>query len=118
MLSNHAVALCLPNERRDLEHARDSLALTDTDIAEITSLPSQKGSYSTLYMISKRGRGAVRVAPGAPEYWVASSNPELDQPLRHAALKETGGEPWKALTRLCDPAWHEQRQRQAIGAER
>ena len=87
MLSNHAVALCLPNERRDLEHARDSLALTDTDIAEITSLPSQKGSYSTLYMISKRGRGAIRIAPGAPEYWIASSNPELDQPLRHAALQ-------------------------------
>ena len=43
MLTNHAVALCLPNERRDLEHARDSLALTDTDIAEITALPSQKG---------------------------------------------------------------------------
>ena len=103
MLSNHAVALCLPNERRDLEHARDSLALTDTDIAEITSLPSQKGSYSTLYMISKRGRGAIRIAPGAPEYWIASSNPELDQPLRHAALRETGGDPWKALTRLCDP---------------
>ena len=117
MLSNHAVALCLPNERRDLEHARDSLALTDTDIAEITSLPSQKGSYSTLYMISKRGRGAIRIAPGAPEYWIASSNPELDQPLRHAALRETGGDPWKALTRLCDPAWQE-RQRQPQGFER
>ena len=103
MLSNHAVALCLPNERRDLEHARDSLALTDTDIAEITSLPSQKGSYSTLYMISKRGRGAIRIAPGAPEYWIASSNPELDQPLRHAALRETGGDPWKALTRSATP---------------
>ena len=93
MLSNHAVALCLPNERRDLEHARDSLALTDTDIAEITSLPSQKGSYSTLYMISKRGRGAIRIAPGAPEYWIASSNPELDQPLRHAALQRDRREP-------------------------
>jgi len=68
MLSNHAVALCLPNERRDLEHARDSLALTDTDIAEITSLPSQKGSYSTLYMISKRGRGARRSS-----HWSATS---------------------------------------------
>jgi len=66
MLSNHAVALCLPNERRDLEHARDSLALTDTDIAEITSLPSQKGSYSTLYMISKRGRGAAN----EPSSWM------------------------------------------------
>jgi hypothetical protein len=117
MLSNHAVALCLPNDRRDLEHARDSLALTDTDIAEITSLPSQKGSYATLYMISKRGRGAIRIAPGAPEYWIASSNPELDQPLRHAALRETGGDPWKALTRLCDPAW-QQRHRQPHGAER
>lgn len=112
LLSNHAVALCLANERRDLEHARDSLALSDTDINEITSLPSQKGSYSTLYMISKRGRGAVRIAPGDPEYWIASSNPELDQPLRHAALRETGGDPWKALTRLCNPAWHEQRRQQ------
>jgi hypothetical protein len=113
MLSNHAVALCLPNKRRDLEHARDSIALTDTDIAEITSLPSQKGSYSTLYMISKRGSGAVRIAPGRPEYWVASSDPELDQPPRNAALRETGGNPCKALTRLCDPAWQE-RQRQTM----
>ena len=68
-------------------------------------------------MISKRGRGAIRIAPGAPEYWIASSNPELDQPLRHAALRETGGDPWKALTRLCDPAWQE-RQRQPQGVER
>ena len=35
----------LPAQRaRDLEHARDPLALTDTDIDEITSLPSQKGA--------------------------------------------------------------------------
>jgi hypothetical protein len=107
MLSNHAIALCLANERRDLEHARDSIGLSDTDINEITALPSQKGSYSTLYMISKRGRGAVRIAPGDPEYWIASSNPELDQPRRHAALTDTGGDAWQALTLLCDPTWHE-----------
>ena len=75
MLSNHAVALCLPNERRDLEYARDTLALSDTDIAEIAALPSQKGAYWTLYMVSKRGRGAVRIAPGDPEYWIASLKP-------------------------------------------
>jgi hypothetical protein len=105
LLSNHAVALCLPNERRDLEHVRDTLRLTDTDIDEITALPTQKGAYSTLYMVSKRGHGAVRIAPGRPEYWIASSNPELDQPLRHAALAETHGDPWKALALLCDPDW-------------
>jgi hypothetical protein len=43
MLSNHAVALCLPNERRDLEYARDTLALPDTDLSEIAELPSQQG---------------------------------------------------------------------------
>ena len=107
LLSNHAVALCLPNERRDLEHARDTLGLTDTDIAEIEQLPAHKGAYATLYMISARGRGAVRIAPAAPEYWIASSNPETDQPLRHAALTQSGGDPWRALGLLCDPAWHE-----------
>jgi hypothetical protein len=116
LLSNHAVALCLPNERRDLEHARDTLALSDTDLAEIAALPSQKGVYSTLYMISKRGRGAVRIAPGAPEYWIASSNPETDQPARHAALAASDGDPWRALTLLCDPAWHEHHRNHTKGA--
>jgi len=49
-------------------------------------------------------------APGDPEYWIASSNPELDQPRRHAALRETGGDAWQALGLLCDPAWHERYQ--------
>ena len=43
MLANHAIALCLPNERRDLEHARDTLGLTDTDIAEIGAAPRPEG---------------------------------------------------------------------------
>ena len=59
-------------------------------------------------MISNRGRGAVRIAPGRPEYWIASSNPETDQPLRHLALRQTAGDAWQALARLCDPDWVEQ----------
>ena len=116
LLSNHAIALCLPNERRDLEFARDTLALFDTDLEEIAALPSQKGAFSTLYMVSARGRGAVRIAPGAPEYWIASSNPELDQPLRALALTQTGGDAWRALTLLCDPDWHAAHQPETAGA--
>jgi hypothetical protein len=116
LLSNHAVALCLPNERRDLEYARDTVGLTDTDIAEIGALPSVKGAYSTLYMVSARGRGAVRIAPAAPEYWIASSHPETDQPLRHQALTEADGDPWRALGLLCDPDWQEQHTTVAGGA--
>ena len=117
LLSNHAVALCLPNERRDLEYARDTVGLTDTDITEISALPSVKGAYSTLYMISARGRGAVRIAPAAPEYWIASSNPETDQPLRHLALTQADGDAWDALGLLCDPGWHAQHAVPAGGLE-
>ena len=116
LLSNHAVALCLPNERRDLDYARDTVGLTDTDIAEIGALPSVKGAYSTLYMVSARGRGAVRIAPAAPEYWIASSNPETDQPLRHLALTQSGGDPWQALGLLCDPDWQAEHATVAGGA--
>ena len=66
-------------------------------------------------MISQRGRGAVRIAPGDPEYWIASSNPESDQPLRHAALQHTRGNAWEALALLCNPDWTEPRAQPAGG---
>jgi hypothetical protein len=116
LLSNNAIALCLPNERRDLDYAATTLALSETDIAEILALPSEKGAYSTLYMISKRGRGAVRIAPSDPEYWIASSNPDIDQPLRHAALRDADGDPWRALALLCNPDWHNRNGARAGGA--
>ena len=92
-----ASSFCLQNDRDDLEHAREPLGLSDTDIAQIQTLPKQQGLYSTVYMVSARGRGAVRVALGDLEYWICSSDPEHDQPRRAAALREAGGDPWDAL---------------------
>ncbi|MDQ6777476.1 MAG: hypothetical protein M3071_14950 [Actinomycetota bacterium] len=43
---------------------RDTIGLTQTDIDQITTLPRRKGDYSTVYMTSPRGRGAVRIALG------------------------------------------------------
>jgi adenylylsulfate kinase-like enzyme len=115
LLANGALSFCLRNDRDDLEHAREPLGLSDTDIAQIQALPKQHGVYSTVYMVSARGRGAVRVALGDLEYWICSSDPEHDQPRRAAALRETAGDPWAALEKLCTPSWHE-RYRQANGA--
>jgi hypothetical protein len=108
LLANAVISLCLRNDRNDLEYARHPLGLTNTDIEQITTLPGHQGVYSTIYLVSLRGRGAVRVALGDHEYWISSSDPEHDQPRRHAALQETGGDAWAALELLCDPAWHEQ----------
>ncbi len=115
LLANGALSFCLQNDRDDLEHAREPLGLSDTDIAQIQALPKQQGVYSTAYMVSARGRGAVRVALGDLEYWICSSDPEHDQPRRAAALREADGNPWEALVKLCTPSWHEH-YRQTHGA--
>lgn len=109
LLANSVLRLCLPNDVDDLQLGRDTIGLTDTDIEQITTLPRRKGDYSTVYMVSPRGRGAVRVALGDLEYWIASSDPEHDQPTRRQALSDAAGDPWKALRLLCTPDWHEQR---------
>jgi hypothetical protein len=115
LLANSVITFCLQNDRHDLEYAREPLGLTNTDIEQVVTLPGHKGVYSTIYLVSLRGRGAVRIALGDHEYWTCSSDPEHDQPKRHAALQEAGGDAWAALELLCDPSWHEQ-QRAAVPA--
>jgi hypothetical protein len=103
--------LLFRNTREDLSAARESLGLTDTDIDAIVALETVKGLYSTCYLLSPRGRGKVRVTLGALEYWICSNDPERDQPLRVAALRDANDDPWDALQLLCTPAWlqsHEQ----------
>ena len=105
LLANSVLRLCLQNDADDLELGRDTIGLTDTDIAHITTLPRRKGQYATTYVTSPRGRGSVRIALGDLEYWIASSDPEHDQPRRHQALLDSDGDPWEALRLLCTPDW-------------
>ncbi len=107
LLANSVLRFCLPNDADDLALGRDTIGLTDTDIEQITTLPHRKGDYSTVYMVSPRGRGAVRLALGDLEYWIASSDPEHDQPTRQHALTDAHGDPWAALRLLCTPDWHD-----------
>ena len=107
LLGNSVLRLCLQNDRDDLEFGRDTIGLTATDIEQITTLPKQEGVYSTVYVISRRGRGAVRVSLADLEYWVCSSDPEHDQPRRAQALKDADGDPWEAQRLLCTPEWHD-----------
>jgi hypothetical protein len=107
LLANSALRLCVQNDEDDLAHAREPLALTDTDIEQITTLVTQKGLYSSVYVISPRGRGAIRVVLGDLEYWICSSDPGNDQPRRRQALQDADGDHWEALRLLCTPSWHE-----------
>ncbi|MGI9097112.1 MAG: VirB4 family type IV secretion system protein [Solirubrobacteraceae bacterium] len=113
LLENSALRLCFRNSETDLEHARHPLGLTDTDIQAITGLQTRKGAYSTVYVVSPRGRGRVRITLGDLEYWICSNDPDRDQPARTAALTDADGDPWQALRLLCTPAWHDERRQRA-----
>ena len=107
LLQNSSIRLLFHNNRQDLEFGRDPLGLNDTDIAAITALQTRPGLYSTVYLLSARGRGQVRSILGPLEYWICSNHPKHDQPLRHTALQDAGGDPWKALRLLCTPSWQQ-----------
>jgi hypothetical protein len=107
LLENSTLRLCFRNSPDDLAHAAGPLGLTQTDIDAITSLVTREGLYSTVYLISPRGRGRVRIILGDLEYWICSNHPDRDQPPRAAALAEANNDPWHALRLLCTPAWHD-----------
>jgi hypothetical protein len=114
LLEDSQLALFVQNTERDLTIGRETIGLTDVDVEQITSLTTRKGLYSTVYVVSPRGRGAVRVLLGDLEYWICSSDPENDQPKRVAALADAGGDPWEALRLLCTPTWHDRYHEQAV----
>src|SRR5260221_11650350 len=84
----------LPDE---LAYVRDALRLSDEEIHAVASLQTAKRQFSTaFFMNGRRGRGVVSIRVGALEYWIATNDPNQDEPLRRRALREAGGGPWRA----------------------
>jgi type IV secretory pathway VirB4 component len=101
LLANAAMRLFLRQEARELAYAKEALALSDGAIEAIAGLQTVRGRHSTAYLMNgTRGQGTLQIAVGAEEYWIASSDPARDEPLRQAALRASGGDPWAALERL------------------
>ena len=61
-------------QRGDLEPMRNILKFNDQEMALISSLRQQKGSYSEAFLIANENRSVVRITPTALEYWLATSD--------------------------------------------
>ncbi len=106
LLDNAAMKLCLRQERRQLEFVAAELGLSDEEIDAIAALSTVKRESSTAYLVNgSRGRGTVTLRPGDLEYWIATHDPDRDEPLRRQAIRDAGGDSWRALRLLADPAW-------------
>ncbi|MDO9353310.1 MAG: hypothetical protein Q7T55_06425 [Solirubrobacteraceae bacterium] len=80
-----------------------SAGLTANDIANIGMLRTRPGEFSEAFVKTNAGRGKVRMAYAAPEFWALAQDPEANQPVRAIALERSGGDPWKAIELLADP---------------
>lgn len=101
LLANASMLLILRQLPDELAYVRDALRLSDEEIHAIASLATAKRQYSTaFFMNGSRGRGVVSIRVGALEYWIATNDPNQDEPLRRRALREAGGDPWRALRLL------------------
>jgi hypothetical protein len=110
LLTQSSMHLLLRQHVDQLAYVRDALRLSNEEIQAISSLTTAKREYSTAFFINgTRGRGTLSIRVSELEYWIATSDPDRDEPLRRAALREAGGDPWRALRLLADPDWHADR---------
>lgn len=109
LLANAAMRLFLRQEARELRFAQAALALSDEALQAIAQLQTVRGRYASAYLMNgARGQGTVQIGVGPSEYWIASSDPARDEPLRARAMRESGGDAWVALSLLTDERWHEE----------
>ena len=113
LVSQSVLRVYFRTSKLSLAYIREASGLDDQDLETITEeLQTQKGDFSEAYIDSEaHGRARVRIYLSDMEYWAVSSDPQRDQPVRHLALAQSGGDAWAALRLLVDPAWHQEQAR-------
>ena len=107
-IDNSARKLTFHQAPRQIEFLREELGLTADEVQAIGQLKTVKRDYSTAYFDNgPRGRGTITARYSDLEYWICTHDPEFDEPVRRQALRDAGGDPWRALRLLSDPAWHQ-----------
>lgn len=76
--------------------------MSEEEIAAVATLRTVKREYATAFLCNgKRGSGTVSIRVSEMEYWIATSDPVRDEPLRRRALAQADGDGWRALRLLC-----------------
>ncbi|MGA2926575.1 MAG: hypothetical protein ABSG43_11365, partial [Solirubrobacteraceae bacterium] len=101
LVSQSSMQLLLAQHDDQTSEIQQALGLTDEEAQTISHLKTVKGDYSEAFLCNgTRGRGLIEIRAGQAEYWIATSEPDHDVPLRDQVLADCGGDPWAALARL------------------
>lgn len=109
LLKNAAMRLFLHQDATELDYMQGALDLTSEQVAAISALQTAKRqAASAFFMNGRRGSATISIRVSAIEYWLATNEPIGDEPVRRRALRQAGGDAWRALELLADPDWHSQ----------
>lgn len=102
LLRNCSMAIQLRQDNEDeLEFTKHAFGLSDEQAAIISNLRTVKGRYSEFFWINGlRGMGRERLPVGPTEYWMFTSEPHIDVPMREAAIAAHDGDVWPAVREL------------------
>jgi hypothetical protein len=94
----------------ELAKMREALRNTAEREAAMAQLRTAPGEYALVYVENgTRGEAIVQVIVAELEYWIATSSPARDDPVRRLALRQAGDtnweERWQALLLCADETW-------------
>ncbi len=113
LVANARMRVTGRQEARELARMREALSNTEEREAAMSQLRTVPGEYALVYVENgTRGEAIVQVIVSELEYWIATSNPARDDPVRRLALRQTGDETWEerwqALLLCADEGWRTQ----------
>jgi hypothetical protein len=72
-------------------------------MAQLRTVP---GEYAIVYVENgSHGEAIVQIIVAELEYWIATSSPARDDPVRRYALRLTNDDGWEALLLCADERW-------------
>jgi type IV secretory pathway VirB4 component len=93
LASNSSIKIILGNDPSNFELIRESCGLTPQEMSAIAHLTRKNREYSDAFLIyHKMSRGVVKIVVPKFLYWVATTEPNSDQPMRAKMIDLCRGE--------------------------
>jgi hypothetical protein len=93
LASNSSIKIILGNDPSNFDLIRDACGLTSAEMGSIAHLTRKNREYSDAFLVyHKLSRGVVKLIVPRFMYWVATTEPNNDQPLRARMIELCKGD--------------------------
>ena len=93
LATNSAIKIILGNDPSNFELIKDACGLTPQEMSAIAHLTRKNREYSDAFLVyHKMSRGVVKLVVPRFMYWVATTEPNTDQPMRSQMISLCKGD--------------------------